>query len=266
MNCRICNNVSKDLFKHTLLQKHDIQYYYCETCGFIQTEEPYWLNEAYLSPIAVEDTGIIKRNLVFSGFTASIITKFFNPEENFLDYGAGYGLFVRIMRDKGFNYFWSDPYSTNLFARLFEMPENIAKYEVLTTFECFEHFVNPIEEIEKMLELSDTIIFSTELFNPPPPKPENWAYYSFRAGQHISLFSEKTLRFISEKFNLNLNTNKKSFHMFSKKKINNNAFNFLLKASYFGLDKLLTANKKSLTDSDMQFVLNKLQAKHTDEK
>jgi len=37
-----------------------------------------------------------------------------NPDGIFLDYAAGYGLFVRLMRDAGYNFRWSDLYCQNL--------------------------------------------------------------------------------------------------------------------------------------------------------
>jgi len=40
-----------------------------------------------------------------------------NPDGIFLDYAAGYGLFVRLMRDAGYNFRWSDLYCQNLFVR-----------------------------------------------------------------------------------------------------------------------------------------------------
>ena len=33
-----------------------------QVCDFLQTEEPFWLKEAYESAIGITDTGIIKRN------------------------------------------------------------------------------------------------------------------------------------------------------------------------------------------------------------
>jgi hypothetical protein len=62
MQCNICNSASLPFAKGIVLGKYDIQYYLCGHCGFIQTESPYWLDEAYLSPIATSDIGLIGRN------------------------------------------------------------------------------------------------------------------------------------------------------------------------------------------------------------
>ena len=39
-------------FRGLVLRKHDIAYHRRDECDFIQTEEPYWLDEAYSSAIS----------------------------------------------------------------------------------------------------------------------------------------------------------------------------------------------------------------------
>ena len=43
------------------MDKYDVKYFLCGNCGFVFTEEPYWLNEAYKSAINISDTGIVTR-------------------------------------------------------------------------------------------------------------------------------------------------------------------------------------------------------------
>ena len=49
--CNICGNSSAFLFEAEVLNKYDAKYFKCQNCGFIQTENPYWLNEACLLPL-----------------------------------------------------------------------------------------------------------------------------------------------------------------------------------------------------------------------
>lgn len=51
MKCNICNNEANFFSNNTVLNKYDIDYFKCSTCGFVQTEEPYWLEEAYSSAV-----------------------------------------------------------------------------------------------------------------------------------------------------------------------------------------------------------------------
>jgi len=249
VTCKICNQKSAFVFSAVLLKKHNVKYFHCQHCSFLQTEEPYWLDEAYCQAIGTDDTGLLKRNLLLSKRTSVIINSYFNKKSKFLDYAGGYGLFVRLMRDIGYDFYWSDLFAENLLARGFEF-KNENKTELITAFECFEHFTNPIEEIDKMFEFSDSILFSTRTFHDNPPKPEEWWYYSLKNGQHVSLYSNKTLRFIADKYNLYLNSDNKSFHLLSKKKISNWYFNLLMKLSVIGLSSIVNIGMKSKTDSD----------------
>lgn len=224
-NCKICNGKTKFVFAAKIINKYTVNYYQCQSCDFVQTEKTYWLEEAYQNPMNYSDTGIMYRNEKTSKITTSLIFLFFNKNEKFLDYAGGYGVFTRIMRDIGFDYYWDDPYTKNLLARGFEQKPN-HNYELLTTFECFEHLDHPLEEIEKILSLSKNLIFSTELAPSPLPKPDDWWYYGLEHGQHIAFYSKKSLELIAKKYGVNY-YNIGNLHLFSKNKIGFIGRNFL---------------------------------------
>ena len=62
--CPITGHQMDTVFSAKLLNKYDVQYFYCEETGLLQTEEPYWLDEAYDQAIAATDTGILRRNFL----------------------------------------------------------------------------------------------------------------------------------------------------------------------------------------------------------
>ena len=180
--------------------------------------------------------------------TVSILLYFlFNKNEKFVDFAGGYGIFTRLMRDIGFDFYWDDKYTSNLFAKGFEYQQQDA-IEAITTFESFEHFVNPIEEIEKLLAISRNVIFSTILLPKIIPKPEEWWYYGLDHGQHISFYSAKTLGFIAKKYGLYY-ANAGGLHIFSENSISDIKLK-ALKFSKFGLHKLLSKQLKSKTRDD----------------
>ncbi len=117
MICRICASPSSPFGTARLLDRHDVQYFRCPACGFVQTEEPYWLDEAYAEAITRTDLGLVARNQGFSVLSRAVIGAFFQSEGRFLDYGGGYGLFVRTMRDLGFDFRLYERQCPNLFAR-----------------------------------------------------------------------------------------------------------------------------------------------------
>lgn len=120
MKCKICNSKSINIFNAKILKKYNRKYFHCQNCGFLQTEDPYWLEEAYEESINISDTGIMSRNLSLSQLSTLILFFFFNKNAKFLDFAGGYGIFVRLMRDIGFDFYWYDKFSNNLLARGFE--------------------------------------------------------------------------------------------------------------------------------------------------
>jgi glycosyltransferase involved in cell wall biosynthesis len=226
MNCNICKSTSNLFSEYQILGKHHIKYYQCTECGFVQTESPYWLEEAYSDAIADSDIGLVYRNLQLSALTTRMIGNHFNSDAFFLDYGGGYGLFVRLMRDQGFDFHWEDKFCQNIFAKDFVLDQNI-KYELVTAFEVLEHLVNPLPEIESMLKFSDNILFSTELLPTHNPRPGEWWYFAPQTGQHISIYSTISLQKIAEKLDINYYSDGSSYHLFSHKNLPSNIFSLL---------------------------------------
>lgn len=228
MNCKICDSISDFLANGEVSKKYLIAYYRCRHCGFIQTEEPYWLGEAYSQAINDSDIGMVSRNIANAKISKAIISVFFDPGARFVDYGGGYGMFVRIMRDYGFAFYRSDKYCRNLFAKGFDLEEpDCDALELLTAFEVFEHFLDPAGELDKLLKLSSNILFTTELIPPSNPKPEEWWYYGLDHGQHISFYTVKSLQHLANSKGLNLYSNSHNFHLFTKKKISHLLFRLL---------------------------------------
>lgn len=212
--------MSSGFAEATILNKYTISYFKCERCGFVQTEDPYWLQEAYASPINRSDVGLVSRNSILAKKTKAIISAFFDREKKFIDFGGGYGLLVRMMRDVGFDFYRYDSHCENIFARDFEADlGNADHYELLTAFEVFEHLRNPLQEIDQMLSLSQNILFTTDLVPREVPKPDAWWYYGLEHGQHISLYSADSLRDIASKRDLNFYSNGRTLHLLTKKRI-----------------------------------------------
>ena len=252
INCKICGTQTTTAFSAKVLNKYDVNYFKCGNCGYLFTEKPYWLDEAYKNPINISDTGIMMRNIYFSKIVSSIIYFCFDKSAKYLDYAGGYGIFTRIMRDIGFDFYWHDDYTTNLLARGFEKSE--PRYELLTAFEVFEHFDKPVDELEKMVKLSDSILFSTVTLPQEIPQ-KDWWYYAFEHGQHISFYSEKTLKTLSQKFDMNFYSFKNLFLM-TRRKLNPLKLKLLFILSHFGLNLYVKLRMKSLTEPDSKKMLS----------
>jgi hypothetical protein len=62
-------------------------------CGFIQTETPYWLDDAYSYAIASQDVGIMFRNEQNVSLTTALMHLLFPDTKYALDFGGGHGIF-----------------------------------------------------------------------------------------------------------------------------------------------------------------------------
>lgn len=249
--CKMCNANTKNIFSEKILGKYKINYFFCDNCRFLQTEDPYWLSEAYADAINVMDTGVLTRNISVSKVVAVLIYFLFDKNQKFLDYAGGYGILTRFMRDVGFDFYWKDPFAKNLVARKFEY-DDTSKIELVTAIECFEHFEKPFDDINVLFSISSNIFFTTELLPDSVPLPASWWYYGFDHGQHISFYSLKTLQFIAKKHGLLLYSFG-SMHLFTSKKINKYFFNFLIKYAPY-LFGYMKSHLKSRTVDDMVYI------------
>ncbi|OMC42687.1 hypothetical protein A5745_18495 [Mycobacterium sp. IS-2888] len=236
--CRICNSSTNPAFTHKILGKYDCKYYFCDSCGGLQTEEPYWLDEAYASPVAAADTTMLWRNQYLARAMSVLLFFLFDRNGRYLDAAGGYGVFTRLMRDVGFDYYWTDKYSPNLTAQGFEAHAGPgAPYTAVTAFEVMEHLTDPVAFVAELLETTgtDTIVFTTELFDGGPPPAEEWMYYAFATGQHITFYQKRTLELIGERFGMHFHTSKTRWwwlggmglHIWTRAKINPLAWRLL---------------------------------------
>ena len=245
--CRVCENRSNYIWSGRLCN-NNIAYFECRKCKYVETEWPFWLDEAYKNPINKSDTGIMMRNMANSNVIASIMMYLGKLNGLLVDFAGGYGILVRLLRDRGINAFWQDSYSPNLVAQGFEYKGENA--DIVTAFEAFEHFVEPMAEFEKLLKVAPCIIFSTLLIPEPTPAFDRWWYYGREHGQHIGFFRVSTLETMARLNNKHLTTDGKFYHMISDYKINKYIWIILIKLSkVFEIYTRTKLKTKTFTDS-----------------
>lgn len=100
--------------------------------------------------------------------------------------------------------------------------------ELLTAVEVFEHFENPLKEIENLFKISDNIFFTQTTIPDNIPQANDWWYFACETGQHISFYTNKTLDLIAEKFSKkHLYYNE--IHLFTNKNISLSSFKKIIK-------------------------------------
>ncbi|QEG00963.1 hypothetical protein Mal15_50390 [Stieleria maiorica] len=219
MDCLVCRNTSDSFAGATIMGKYEIEYFRCRDCQFIQTEEPYWLEEAYNHAIIPSDVGLIARNERLSRVVDRLLRYVYPQAFYCLDYGGGYGMFTRMMRDRGHHFLHRDPYCQNLFAPGLEGEPSAGGFDFLTALEVFEHFDNPHRELQVLDATADHWFVSTEPVPDPAPQPGQWWYYVLDGGQHISLWSKRALQTVAAHYGRQLISHR-GVHVFSKTKTN----------------------------------------------
>ena len=214
--CRVCGDSSSYVFTLPLLGRATA-YFECQSCGYLQTQSPYWLEEAYARPINDVDTGIMWRNKVNVGRVIMTLVAYGCLRGKVVDYAGGYGILVRLLRDAGVDAAWRDKYCQNLLALGFEAADE--NYDLLTAFEVIEHTVEPVAELKYMLDVSPVVLMSTELVRTLKTPPSDWWYLGPEHGQHIGFFRLTTLNWMATKLGCSFASDGASVHIFSRRPI-----------------------------------------------
>jgi hypothetical protein len=218
MLCKLCESATEYFGEQKILQTFDARYLRCTRCGFVFVEQPTWLDQAYELPIAAADTGIVVRNLRFADLVGTLIDLALPQARQCMDFGGGAGLFVRLMRDRGYDFYRQDKYCENIFATGFDArPEQ--KFDLATCIEVIEHIVEPMSVLQQLAALAPTLVIGTELLPPVRNRPGEWWYYAPEGGQHISFFSSRALQIAAEKLGMRLASNGRGVHVFSRERI-----------------------------------------------
>jgi hypothetical protein len=219
MLCKLCESATEYFGEQRILQAFDARYLRCTSCGFVFVERPTWLEQAYELPIAAADTGIVVRNLRFADLVGALIDLALPEARQFLDFGGGAGLFVRLMRDRGYNFYRQDKYCDNIFATGFDAAAE-QKFDLATCIEVIEHIVEPMSVFQQLAALAPTVLVATELLPPVRNRPGEWWYYAPEGGQHISFFSPRALQIVADRLGMRLASNGRNVHVFSRTPIN----------------------------------------------
>jgi Methyltransferase domain len=196
--------LSRFIFTHKVLGKYDANYFFDPKCGYVFVQSPFWLKETYDSAISALDTGLLARNIRNIKVVTQSIFQDALPCSRGVDLGGGLGVFVRGMRDSGFDFYWTDAYADNVLARGFE--GEFGDYDIAVAFEVLEHTENPIAFLTdaKARYNFSTCFFSATCFPEDAVPSPDWWYWVFDTGQHISFFSLRSLQWMAKGLGMDL--------------------------------------------------------------
>ncbi len=193
MNCTLCNT--------PLNIKADDYYFICSTCGAYVKDKQYYLSLAREKSRYEEHNNDVNDS-GYQEFTAPItetISESFDAAHLGLDYGCGSGPVIsKVLSDKGYRVKLYDPY--------FYPDDDYVNhsYDYIFSCEAFEHFHNPKQEIEKLLGLlkpNGKLIIMTHLYD---ESKDFKTWYYRNDPTHIFIYTEKTARYLKEKYKLKI--------------------------------------------------------------
>jgi len=196
LKCRLCDGKTESLFTLRNMHRYDVRYYLCSCCNSLQTENPFWLDEAYSDPVRYTDTFAAQRALSMPRLTLFVAWILGIPSSsNVLDWGGGDGLTTRILRDLGFAAHCHDKYAANTYAGGFNFDE-ATQYDIVTCFEVLEHMVNPRIELGELLARRPRMVFLSTCFY--SGQDESWTYLAPYSGRHIFFYTVEALASFAE--------------------------------------------------------------------
>lgn len=190
--CCLCAGQTKYVWSQLILEKYDVGYFECLECGSLQSETPYWLDEAYSQAGTGYDTGACQRSIICAlAMSTAFEMLGIRPETKCLDCGAGMGLYARMMRDRGWSYFAYEKYVFPFYMDKFCAGPTDTKWGVVSAFEVFEHLPNPGDSIDLILgSAKDYVFFTTECWE---NQGNAWHYLDPMHGQHVFSMRVKRL-------------------------------------------------------------------------
>src|SRR5947209_3799819 len=97
--CRLSGAPTFFRLEQTIIQTHDVGNCECTGCGSLQTEEPYWLEQAYANDQSVLDVGRAQRNVLVAMICAYLLHRAgVQGPEPCLDWAGAEGLFCRPVK------------------------------------------------------------------------------------------------------------------------------------------------------------------------
>ena len=193
MKCTLCK---------TVLNKMADEYYFiCSTCGAFVKDEKYYLERKEEKERYKKHENDVHDER-YQDFTSPITDAILNNhtvDHLGLDFGSGTGpVIAKQLRDEGYQVKLYDPFfhpTTDYLSHY---------YDYIFSCEVFEHFYDPKQEIEKLLELlkpGGRLYIMTHLYDFEIDF-EHWYYRNDPT--HVFIYTNKTIEYIAEKYALDI--------------------------------------------------------------
>jgi hypothetical protein len=178
--------------------------------------DPSWLEQAFTSRLTDPDVGALDRNLIVADFLSVLIPSLRLTDGSFVDWGAGYGILSRLMRDRGFDFRNHETFAEPIFySPRFDKDDR--KVDLIVLSEVALHFDKPVYEFEQLARISGHIFFTAVV--PPRDISPDWWYLMPATGLHVAFYSIESLEALASRLDMKLTSDGKFFHILHREPI-----------------------------------------------
>jgi glycosyltransferase involved in cell wall biosynthesis len=190
--CRLCGSPAGQVFSREVLSRHIVGYFRCETCGSLQPETPYWLEEAYsLNAEALDGAASAKSMLHFLTFRRLLEILDVKTFDRCVDYCGGTGLFARLMRDLGYNYSTFDRNGGGELCAAARWYDFDRQAKLVTIFDGIEKFTDPRHEWQTIFSAEpDFVVGTATLYG---GEDAAWPQLAAEVGQRVFFHTANAL-------------------------------------------------------------------------
>ena len=214
--CRLCGHPTHYWGDKTVLGRHEVAYGLCENCQSLQTEPPYWLDEAYSGDAAGLDASACQRAFDLVQETTVLLDLLGFPKDaKCADFGAGDGLYARMMRDRGHDFVAQDKYARPRFMEGFTIEAISAnQFHLITGFDVIESLPNPATDIANLLGAGAALVIISA--HPYEGQDQDWAELRLESGQRTFFYSLKALASLAAAYGYRVSQGRQTFAFFSE--------------------------------------------------
>jgi hypothetical protein len=215
VKCPICGEAAEVKLHVDIHGRHKQPLFQCSVCCFSFFHQPDWLPQSFSAELNELDLGSVARCLSVADF----VTATFSSDRGttrLLDWGGGDGLLTRLLRERGFDCVWHDPFVQPRYVgdSIYIEGDHTG---IVVASEVFLHLTDPLYALRSLLAISEVVVITAVV--PPKQIEPNWWYLMPESGQHVSFYPIVSLKELARLTGTQLSSDRRFFHVFSHRRL-----------------------------------------------
>ena len=157
--CPVCGAEPDQILTYDVLGGRTARLMACGTCAFCFVADPTWLRDSFTSQLNTLDVGSADRSLLVAAFVRGLLGRKRRQRWKVLDFGGGDGLLTRVLRDRGVDARWTDPFCEPAYA-VGPPADEIDRFDLAVMSEVALHLTDPLATFRELLGRADRVLFT----------------------------------------------------------------------------------------------------------